>query len=643
MQRLSYITTLLGLLFGYSSASAADEPAALGFRDVQSWLDSHCIRCHGGKHKKAGVDLSSFRDEAGVLKQRKLWQRVLKQLDTQEMPPVNEPQLSVAQREHLVKWVRRTLSSAEPANLAERNPGKAPMRRLTRTQYNNSLRDLFGFSFDAASAVGMPEDASGLSFDNLAVGLSLPPALMDKYFAAADKVLEQIFPFPDGISKPKNARAFDALLIVRPGKDVTPRDAARKILERFAPRAYRRPVEAREIDRLLAIFDAAQKKGESFEEAIRWTLKGVLVSPNFLFRTEVDREPKGSDKSYRVSDQELAVRLSYFLWSSQPDDKLLDLAQKGRLSDPAELEGQVKRMLADPRAHALTEGFASQWLQLRKLADARPTTEFFPTFTNRLRQAMHDEASTFFDKLREEDRSVLELLDADYTYVNEELALHYGIPGVKGSHMQRVKLRPEDRRGGLLGMAALLTLTSHTSRTSPTQRGKWILEAILGTPPAPPPPDAGKIKEEQTKGKDPQSFRELLDQHARQPSCAACHKKIDPLGFGLENYDAIGRWRDSGGPQKIDATGELPHGPKFEGPRELKQLILKRKDQFVRNMAEQTLTYALGREPQYFDDSTLRTLTEQMERDNYRFSTLILGIVRSFPFQYRRNSDASFD
>lgn len=642
MPQMRFLISLLCLGLCLVPA-AADEPAPLTLADVQPLLANHCIRCHGGKQKRGKVDLSSFCDDSEVLKQRKLWQRVLRQIDTQQMPPANEPQLSDLKREQLAQWVRQTLGAAEPANLADRNPGKAPLRRLTRAEYNNTLRDLFGVSFDPAGAVGMPEDMSGQSFDNLAVSLGLPPALMDKYFAAADKELEQIFPFPDGTSKSRNPRALDALFIARPSKDLRAHDAAREILLRFLPRAYRRPIEPGELDRMLVLFDAAQKKGESFEESVRWTLKAVLVSPHFLFRIETDREPKGSNKSYRISDPELASRLSYFLWSSQPDDVLLDLARQGRLSESAELQRQVKRVLADRRAHALTEGFAAQWLQLRKLADARPTTEFFPTFTANLRQAMADEVHAFFDKLREEDRSVLELLDADYTYVNEELARHYGIAGVKGPRMQRVTLTPRDRRGGLLGMAAVLTLTSHTSRTSPTLRGKWILEAIQGTPPAPPPPDVGKINDDQTRGREARTFRELLARHARQASCAACHQRIDSLGFGLENYDAIGRWRDSGGPQRINAAGELPGGLRFDGPQELKQLLLKRKDRFVRNLTEQMLTCALGRQLEYYDDATVRQITEQLERDNYRFATLVLGIVQSFPFQYRRNADATFD
>ena len=280
-------------------------------------------------------------------------------------------------------------------------------------------------------------------------------------------------------------------------------------------------------------------------------------------------------------------------------------------------------------------------MQLRKLADARPSTEFFPTFNQTMRQAMYDEAATFFDKLREEDRPILDLLDADYTYVNEDLAKHYGIPGVVGKEMRRVPLPPDAHRGGLLGMGAVLALTSHTSRTSPTMRGKWVLEVVFGTPPAPPPPNVGTIDDHQDKGKEPKTFRELLAQHAHEPSCAACHAKIDPLGFALENFNAVGQWRDTANDRPVDASGQLPTGEKFVGVPGLKQILLSRRDQFVRNLAEQTLTYALGRELEDCDDRAVTAIVAVLKKNDYRFSALVLGVVDSFAFRHRRNLDAA--
>ncbi len=294
-------------------------------------------------------------------------------------------------------------------------------------------------------------------------------------------------------------------------------------------------------------------------------------------------------------------------------------------------------MLKDPKARALTDNFGAQWMQLGKLADARPSTEFFPTFNQLLRQAMHDEATTFFDKLREEDRPILDLLDADYTYVNEDLAKHYGIPGVQGKEMRRVTLPPDAHRGGLLGMGAILALTSHTSRTSPTMRGKWVLEVVFGTPPAPPPPNVGTINDHQDKGKEPKTFRELLAQHAREPACAACHAKIDPLGFALENFDAVGRWRETANDRPVDAAGRLPSGEQLAGVSGLKLVVLRHRDQFVRNLAEQMLTYALGRELEDCDDAAVTAITANLQKNDFRFSAAVMGVVDSFAFQHRRN------
>jgi hypothetical protein len=346
-----------------------------------------------------------------------------------------------------------------------------------------------------------------------------------------------------------------------------------------------------------------------------------------------------------VTDLELATRLSYFLWSSAPDDALLDLAADNKLTaDPAALEAQVRRMLADPRGRALTDQFAVQWLQLSKIADARPSTEFFPTFKQPLRQAMSDEVTSFFDGLRTGDRPVLDLLDADYTYVNADLARHYGLEGVSGTQLRKVALPKDLNRGGILGFAGVLAMTSHTSRTSPTLRGKYVLEVLFGTPPNPPPPDAGQINDRQQKGKEPKSFRELLAQHASNATCAACHRKIDPLGFGLDNFDAIGHWRvDAGAGRPLDTSGQLPTGEKFSGAAEFRKIILARKGEFVRNMTGQMLAYAIGRQLGYDDDAAVNETVARLEHDNHKFSAMVLGIVNSHPFRYRRTADATAD
>ncbi len=607
---------------------AAAPPALTYEREVRQFLSPACFRCHNDRKARGGINLAALRDEPAALRARGLWRKVARQIESRQMPPEGEAPLEHPERARVLAWVKHAL--ARPAEL---DPGPAVVRRLTRSEYNRTLRDLIGADFDVAGAVGMTDEAGGHGFDNLAEALNLPPVLMDKYVAAADKALEHVFAGRD-------RRAHKALFVAMPGPDLAPRAAARKIIAPFLRRAYRRPVAAVEVERFLRLYDLASRKGEPFEKSVRLMLKAALVSPHFLFRLETEGEGKGAAKSgsgVRVSDHELAVRLSYFLWSSMPDEELSALADAGKLSSPAVLERQVKRMLASPKARALTDELASQWLQVRKLAEARPSTEFFPTFTHRLRQAMADEATTFFDKLREEDQSVLRLLDADHTYLNEDLAKHYGIVGVKGQAMRKVMLKPADHRGGLLGMAAVLSLTSHTSRTSPTLRGKWALEVIFGTPPPPPPPDVGKLEDAPGKGgKLPRTFRERMALHASRASCAGCHAKIDPLGYGLENYDAIGRWRDSDGGRPLDTSGKLPTGETFNGPAELKKIVLKRQDEFLRNLGERTLTYALGRELGDVDDPAIEEVSTALKANDARFSALVLAVVRSYPFQHKR-------
>jgi cytochrome c553 len=626
--------------------AAADPPAELKFADVQALLAAHCSKCHGDEKPKGKFKLSALGDEKSLARQRKLWAKVLGQIESQDMPPPKEPPIAADRRDRLVRWLKQAANTIDCSDLTQRDPGPSAVRRLNRTEYDRTIRDLVGIDFDSGAAVGMADDRTGAGFDNLANGLTLSPALLEKYFAAADKLLEQVLGAADGSPskepphrKQQAEKARAALLFVKPAGDISKRDAARRIVSRFARRAYRRPLRDGEADRLLKLFDLVQSRGDTFENGIRLTFKAVLVSPYFLVRVEEDRADKKPGEAYPISDHELAVRLSYFLWSSMPDDVLFELAEQQKLSDPAVLEQQVRRMLSDPKARALTDNFAVQWLQLHKLAEARPSTEFFPTFTHSLRQAMRDETLTFFDKLRADDESILRLLDADYTYVNQELAKHYGIDGVQGGQMRRVALQAENHRGGLLGMASILTQTSHTSRTSPTLRGKWVLDVVFGTPPPPPPPDAGMIKEEKQKG-TPKSFRELLAMHASNATCAGCHKKMDPLGFALDSYDAIGRWRTGSAEQPLDTSGQLPTGEKFNGPTELKTLIGQRRGEFVRNLTEQLLLYALGRELQYYDDCTVREVTAALDKGEHRFSTLMQGIVKSYPFRHRRNLDA---
>jgi hypothetical protein len=516
------------------------------------------------------------------------------------------------------------------------------LRRLTRYEYDRTIHDLIGIDFNSRNAVGIPEEPVTLGFDNMATAMDIAPTLMEKYMAAADKILERLTAGPNGkVAEAgddwsKAQAAHNALFRVKPDKTMSAREAAHADLLPFVQRAWRRPVSETEIEALLKLYDRAAARNLPFEEAMRPALKTVLVSPWFLFRVEPNNGGASSGL-VRVSEYALASRLSYFLWSSMPDATLFDLAAQNQLSDPGVLQAQVKRMLADPKAHALTENFAAQWLQIRRLPNARPSTDFFPTFTNNLKDAMFDETATFFDKLREDDKSVLNLIDADYTYMNEALAKHYGIDGVTGPQMRLVKLRPEDHRGGLLGMSSVLALTSHTYRTSPTLRGKWILEVLFGAPPPPPPPGVSQIADEQKKQKTGTTFRELLAQHASQPACAGCHAKIDPLGFAMENYDAIGRWRKDQGGQPLDTKAQLPTGEKLNGSDELKRLLIQRKEVFLKNMTGQMLSYALGRQIQPADVVTINDVVSDLQQNDDRFSVLVTDLVMSRTFRYRHN------
>ena len=409
---------------------------------------------------------------------------------------------------------------------------------------------------------------------------------------------------------------------------------AEEIFSTLARRAYRRPVTDTDVDLLLGFYREGREDGD-FESGVEMALRRLLVSPEFLFRVERDPEDLGSGAPYFISDLELASRLSFFLWSSIPDDALIDVAANGTLRDPAVLESQVRRMLADPRSETLVTNFAAQWLYLRNLPAVSPDFTTFPDFDEALRRALRQETELFFTSIIREDRSALDLLTADHTFVNERLAKHYDIPNIYGSHFRRIALPPDSPRGGLLGQGSILAVTAYATRTSPVVRGKWILENILGTPPPPPPPNVPPLSEE--KSDAVLSMRERMVEHRRNPVCASCHAIMDPVGLSLENFDAIGRWRDlTEGFEPIDASGGFPDGTTFDGVTGLKQAILGRSDQFVRTLTEKLLTYGLGRAMEYYDAPAVRAVERDAANDDYRFSSLILGIVKSTPFQMRR-------
>jgi mono/diheme cytochrome c family protein len=409
---------------------------------------------------------------------------------------------------------------------------------------------------------------------------------------------------------------------------------AKTILTTLTRRAYRRPVSDADVAPLLAFFREGRLDG-SFEDGIEHAIRRLLVSPEFLVRVERDPQGLAPNTPYRISDVELASRLSFFLWSSIPDDELLDLAAKRQLGTPANLSRQVRRMLADQRADAFVNNFAGQWLFLRNLTAAVPVQSVFPDFDDTLRQAFERETELFFASIVREDRSARDLLRANYTFLNERLARHYGISGVKGSHFRRVELDKDSARLGLLGQGSILTVTSYPDRTSPVKRGKWILENLLGTPPPPPLPNVGDLKVTGETGAV-LSMRERMELHRANPVCASCHSMMDPLGLALENFDAVGKWRTLGeGSAAIDASSVLPGGAPFEGPSGLRRELLA-SERFVPTLTEKMMTYALGRGVEYYDAPAVRAILRDAEPGDYRLTQLIVGIVQSTPFRMRR-------
>ena len=424
------------------------------------------------------------------------------------------------------------------------------------------------------------------------------------------------------------------IFVCHPAKPSEEDGCARQILSTFAKRAYRRPVTDADLEMPLKFYRDA-KTTDGFEAGIERGLRSLLVSPEFLFRVERDPANVAPNTAYRLSDLELASRLSYFLWSSIPDDELLNLAIAGKLKEPGVLGKQVERMLADPRSASLVNNFADQWLYLRNLDNIIPDAREFPDFDDNLRQAMRRETEMFFESIMRENRNVLDLLRANYSFMNERLARHYGIPNVYDSYFRRVIFDGNSPRGGLLGQASILTVTSYADRTSPVVRGKWVLTNLIGLPPPPPPPNVPPLKPTEGASK-PLTMRDRMAAHRVNQPCAGCHRLIDPVGFTLENYDAVGRWRTADQDAPIDASGGLPDGSQFAGVSGLREALLSRPDVFVTVLAEKLLTYGLGRGLEFYDAAAVRKIVRDARDNDYRFSSLIAGIVNSTPFQMRR-------
>ena len=622
--RMWRFTPVFFLIIGLSIGASRPQDPFKGqplnkvFRDkIRLLMGKYCYKCHGPQLRpKADLNLTRYQTELKVRQRRKLFKEVVTKLQTLEMPPEKAKQPSAQERLLMVQWITAALNKVDRS--AKKTPGRVVARRLNRTEYRNTVKDLLGVDYPGVE--NFPSDDLGYGFDNIGDVLSLPPLLMENYLVAADRIMDQVVANNDS----------KLVFIARPTGEQDKRDAARKVLEHVASRAFRRPVLAAEVAKMLKLFDEAAKQEDSFEKAMKLPLLSTLISPHFIFRIEPNARPGGSIAP--LNGFEIASRLSYFLWSTMPDAELTAAAKQGRLKDPKDLESQVRRMLKHPKASEFARNFTPQWLQVRRLEEMQFDRGKFSGYNEQLRDAMIQETVLFFQAIMKEDRSVLEFLDADFTFVNGALARHYGISG-GGAGFQRVKLT-DPRRGGILTMAAVLASTSDPNRTSPVKRGKWVLEAVLNQPPPPPIPSAANLRSRP----DDRSLtlRQRMERHRQDPNCAPCHNRMDPIGFGLENYNAVGAWRTNDDGKPLDTKAKLPSGESFSGPVELKAILKKRKKEFVEALTTKMMTYALGRGPEPSDVLIIEEIAANVAKDGYTFSTLVLEIAKSYPFRYRQ-------
>jgi mono/diheme cytochrome c family protein len=741
-----------------SVRASAPRPSDAAFQAAtRSLFQDTCSQCHNPTDADGGFDVSKYASVGSLSSNREGWERILNKLRSGEMPPAG-----VERRQDridgLVRFLDSELTRADESRRPD--PGRVTVRRLNRTEYANTIRDLLALEFRADKA--FPTDDSGDGFDNIADVLTVSPVLMEKYLSAAEQIAQRALaaePLPNPIKveyslKLENLRRVDPstvevthhidndaeyeLVVGLPGqrpeaaKPVTlgvwvdgkltltaqvetkpsgrvysdpyseerfrvpltegdhtlrlgfihddfvkalaeqsvydrkankwvgaltivgpyaskavkpsrkrillcePRSGTAcvdRILATLAKRAYRRPVTHAEVGELMRFVGLATADGQSVEQGIALALQAMLVSPHFLFHIERDRYPSDPSQVHALSDVELASRLSYFIWSSMPDDELLSAAIQGRLSTPSVFDAQVQRMLRDPKAFALAEHFAGQWLEIRNLDAVKPDPDKFPSWGPELRDAMKAETQLFFASMLRNNRPIGEFLDARYTFLNELLASYYGIAGVHGSEFRRVALTSSER-GGILSHGSVLTVSSYPTRTSVVIRGKYILQNILGAPPPPPPADVPSLDEQAVATSA--SLRQQMEMHRANSLCASCHARMDPLGFGLENYDAIGRWRTEDGGLPVDSSGVLPSGESFSNPAQMRKILKGMLPDFARCLTEKMLTYALGRGLQPYDKPTVRAITQRLGASGYGLETLVYEVVRSLPFRSRR-------
>ena len=595
--------------------------AKTSFKEVITpFVTNYCTRCHGQDRQKGGINFAPALKNPGETASSRRWRQAVVVVKSHKMPPDNAAkQPTDEERQKFLGGLGKIKF------LSSKDPGPFVIRRLTKVEYGNTLHDLYGV--DPAIGAELPDEVVGEGYLN-----TLSPLQSEQYLAIANEVLDRIL----GSNDARPTRVQKRLFGQTPGPGTDERVAARKMARSLAREAYRRPPSEAELDVLLGVFDLARKNKLGYAAALRLMLKAVLVSPQFLFITPA-MEPDSGQSIVPLDDYQLASRLSYLLWATMPDAELSALADRGKLHEPAVLKAQVKRLLDDPRSRALFDGFGAQWLGLGSLESKTFDTAKFPQMNSEMRSAMYNEARLFFENIVRENRGVVSLVDSDYTFLNGTLATLYGLDKkVTGTRWRKVKLT-DANRGGILEMPGILAVTSFPNRTSPVKRGVWVLEQVLGEHVPPPPPDVPPLEQQEQKTVENLTLRQRTELHRKDPVCANCHQVLDPIGFGLENFDAIGRWRDnddSGG--AIDPAGELPGGKRFSSPKELKSIIAAREGDLARNLTEKLLSYALCRQLEGYDEIVVDHLVATIARDGYRMQTLITEIVTSYPFTHRR-------
>ncbi len=600
-------------------------------QSILGLFGKYCFRCHGKTDPSSEIDLQSDENPRMIADNAQLWNRVREQIESESMPPDDERQPNEEERGLLLEFLNRTLSQDRCGG--DLDPGVPSVRRLNHFEYNRCLSNLLGMPIEIAK--DFAPDPNSFGFLNNAAALEMDPVLVTQYYGAAEQALDRLIATGD------NGHTQYAVIFGREQRDARPeRVRTRTRLIEFATRAFRRPLAADDpiIDRWMEVYDAAYAQEKSHVRAMKYPLISILISPRFLVRAEAD-EPDESGV-YRVDDYDLASRLSFFLWSESPDETLLELARDGKLSSDEGLRTQARRMLQDDKRDGLLTGFFEQWLSIVELDSHPVDSSTFPAFNDDLRDSMKEEVRQFIDEVVRENRSINELIDADYIYVDARLAELYAFPEPAEKGFARLSLAAADRgiRGGVLTSAAILTLLSDPARTNVPKRGKFVASVLLGAPPPPPPPNVPPL--EATEGSDePLTTRARLERHRSSPQCAACHAKMDPLGFALENFDAIGRWREHENGIAIDASGTLVSGEAFDGVTELKQVLKEHDREFAQSLTESLMIYALGRGLTADDQCAVQEILRATQSEGYRFGDIVAGVATSLPFTHRRNAD----